>query len=268
MMGYRLAFIGAGNMAEAIVRAALNQHVLEAGQVIVTDPSADRRAVFTALGVAATEDNTEAVSQSEQVVLAVKPQTLPKIAPQLGDVLTKDHVVISIMAGVRLTKLREALGAHVTRLVRVMPNTPMLVGQGMSAIALGEQAQAGDDELAMQLLSAGGQAVRVDESAMDAVTAVSGSGPAYLFYLAEAMERAARELGLGDQSRLLVSQTLLGAAHLLSTSEHDAAELRRRVASPGGTTEAALNHLDAQGASEAIVGAIHAAAARSEELGR
>ncbi|MFW6059499.1 MAG: pyrroline-5-carboxylate reductase [Phycisphaeraceae bacterium] len=266
-MGYRLAFIGAGNMAEAIARAALGRGVVQAEQVIAADPSEDRRALFAAMGVAVTDDNAAAVSQSEQVVLAVKPQTLPKVAQTLGAALTAEHVVISIMAGVRLAKLGEALGGHVQRLVRVMPNTPMLVGRGMSAIALGPGAREGDDELAMQVLSAGGEAVRVDESAMDAVTAVSGSGPAYVFYLAEAMERAARELGLGEHARTLVAQTLVGAAHLLAESEHEAAELRRRVASPGGTTEAALKYLDGADVSDAIVGAIKAAAARSEELG-
>ena len=267
-MGYRLAFIGAGNMAEAIVRAALQQQAVRADELILADPSEQRRQLFADLGVTVTADNGEAIAPSEQVVLAVKPQTLPKVADELGAHLTADHVVISIMAGVRLAKLRQALGDHVRRLVRVMPNTPMLVGRGMSAIALGPDAQAGDDELAMMLLGAGGEAVRVDESAMDAVTAVSGSGPAYLFYLAEAMESAARELGLGDQSPKLVAQTLVGAAHLLQNADDDAATLRQRVASPGGTTEAALSHMDAHQMNQIIVNAIKAAAQRSEELGR
>jgi len=266
-MTYRLAFIGAGNMAEAIVRAALDRGVIGPGELIVADPSEERRALFAELGVAVTESNGDAIDQSEQVVLAVKPQTLPKVAAELGAHLTGRHVVISIMAGVRIAKLTEALGAHVTRLVRVMPNTPMMAGRGMSAIAAAPSARDGDDKLTMSLLSAGGEAVRVDESLMDAVTAVSGSGPAYVFYLAEAMQQAAEELGLGEQAPTLVSQTLLGAAHLLSQSEHDAAELRKRVTSPGGTTEAALKHMDAQHMSQTIVEAMKAAAKRSEELG-
>jgi len=202
------------------------------------------------------------------VVLAVKPQALGDLAPELGAHLTGRHVVISIMAGVRLAKLTEALGAHVTRLVRVMPNTPMMVGQGMSAIAAAPSARPGDDKLAMQLLSAGGEAVRVDESMMDAVTAVSGSGPAYVFYLAEAMQNAAEELGLGEQAPTLVAQTLVGAAQLLAESEHSAAELRKRVTSPGGTTEAALKHMDEQQMERIIIEAVKAAAKRSEELGQ
>ena len=267
-MAYRLAFIGAGNMAEAIVRAALDRGVIAADELIMADPSADRRQLFADLGVAVTDSNGEAIAESEQVVLAFKPQTLGELAPELGACLSGRHVVISIMAGVRIAKLTEALGAHVTRLVRVMPNTPMMVGRGMSAIALAPSARSGDDKLAMQLLSAGGEAVRVDESMMDAVTAVSGSGPAYVFYLAEAMQRAAEELGLGEQAPTLVAQTLVGAAHLLAESEHGAAELRQRVTSPGGTTEAALQHMDEQQMSRTIVDAMKAAAKRSEELGQ
>lgn len=263
---YTLAFIGAGNMAEAIARAAIGHGVVAPNAIVAADPSVKRRELFVSLGMHAVDTLGEAVAGSGQVVLAVKPQTLPNIAGELGEHLGEGHVVVSIMAGLRSAKIEQAVGRPL-RVVRVMPNTPMLVGQGMAAVALGEHAQAGDDALAMKLFEAGGRAIRVDEALMDAVTAVSGSGPAYAFYLAEAMEQAAGELGLGEHARLLVAQTLLGAAKLLSESPDTAAELRRKVTSPGGTTAAATEQLDAAKVRESIVQAIHAAARRSAELG-
>lgn len=269
-MTYQLAFIGAGNMAEAIVRGALAQQVVAPERMIAADPSPQRREVFAQLGVVVTDDNGGAIRHSEQVVLAIKPQQFDPLAEELSRHLTADHVVISIMAGVRIAKLTEKLGERIGRIVRVMPNTPMMVGRGMSAIALAPDARRGDEALAMALCGAAGEAVCVDESLMDAVTAVSGSGPAYAFYLAEAMERAARELGLGEHARTLVAQTLVGAAHLLAEApeEDDAATLRRRVTSPGGTTEAALRHMEASGFEGMVVEAVRAAAARSAELGQ
>lgn len=269
---YTLGFIGAGNMAEAILRAALAKGVLEPERVAAFDPSPDRRRILAELGVAILEDNDSVATQSEQLLLAIKPQALAQVAPTLTGLIQPSQVIISILAGVSTARLARAIAgdsddAQSLRVIRVMPNTPMMVGQGMSAIALGPGAQAGDEALAMRLFSAGGRVIRVDESLMDAVTAVSGSGPAYVFYLAEAMERAAGELGLAEHARLLVSQTLLGAAMLLNESGQPPAELRRRVTSPGGTTEAAIKHLDASRAQQIIVEAIHAACRRSLELG-
>jgi len=272
---HTLAFIGAGNMAEAIARAAIDHGVVPADRLIAADPNPARREVFEALGIATTDDNAAAIASAEQVMLAVKPQALTApdsaLGGQLGGALREGQVVISIMAGITSARLAQALGKAVegVPIVRVMPNTPMLVGRGMAGVALGPGATPGDDELALRLLSAGdSKAIQVGESAIDAITAVSGSGPAYLFYLAEAMHRAAAELGLpDDQADTLVRQTILGAAELLSQSPDTAAELRRRVTSPGGTTEAAIKHLDAASARQAIVDALKAAESRSRELG-
>lgn len=272
---HELGFIGSGNMAEAIVRSAIAAGILKPEQIIAADPSPERREVLASLGVTAVDANAEVVANARQVVLAVKPQAAAGPAAEVGANLRDHHVVISIMAGLSTARLAEMVRAGAPaggeakrlRLIRVMPNTPLMVGKGMAGVALGADAQPGDDELAMKLLAAGGEAVRVDEAALDAITAVSGSGPAYLFYLAEAMERAAGELGLGKHARLLVSQTLAGAAELLAQSDDDAATLRKKVASPGGTTEAALRTLDQHGVSDALVEAIHAAERRSRELG-
>ncbi len=201
-------------------------------------------------------------------MLAIKPQALPKLSDELRTHLTADHVVISIMAGVRLAKLAEAFGGEVRRLVRVMPNTPMMVGQGMSAIALAAEAKAGDDELAMQVLQrrwTGGACGRVEDGRGHGRVRL-GAGVRFLPGRGDGAQ--ARELGLGEQASTFVQQTLLGAAHLLAESKEDASELRRRVTSPGGTTEAAIKHLDAHDADRIIIDAVKAAAARSEELGR
>ncbi len=265
-MNQTLGFIGAGHMAEAVARAAIEHGVLPADQLMAYDPSEERREVFAAMGVVAAGSAAELVGACGQVMLAVKPQVMADAVGGVAHAFNDQHVAISIMAGVSTARLTGVLGRP-TRLVRVMPNTPMMVGRGMAGVALGDHARPGDDDLTMRLFSAGQSvAIRVDEAHLDAITAVSGSGPAYLFYLAEAMQRAADELGLGDHARLLVSQTLLGAADLLTRSDHLAAELRRRVTSPGGTTEAAINHMESEHVLDTVVDAIRAAEARSKEL--
>ncbi len=266
-MRYTLGCIGAGNMCEAIVRGAIDKQVLKAESVIVADPSADRQSEFEKLGIAATNDNEAAVRDADHVLLAVKPQTLPEIAGVLGKLDAERQVVISIMAGVSTRKIEQTAGLAL-HVIRVMPNTPLMAGCGMSAICLGRHASDHDAELVHDLFAAAGEAVMLDERQMDAVTAVSGSGPAYLFYLAEAMADAAKKLELPETvADLLVRQTLLGAATLLSDSEHSAERLRRRVTSPGGTTQAATEHMDSKKVKAAITRAIEKAAARSKQLG-
>ena len=265
-MKYRLGFLGAGNMAEAIAAAAVGDSILAPKDLIASDPSEARREVFAGMGITATADNAEVIGQSDQILVAVKPQVMAQAAADLARKITDDQVVISIMAGIGTEKLTEAVGRPI-RVVRVMPNTPMMTGTGMAGVAMGENAWEGDDELTMRVFSAGGEAIRVDESLIDAITAVSGSGPAYVFYLAEAMAEAACDLGLARHASLLVQQTILGAAKLLCQSSDVPAELRRKVTSPGGTTEAAINHMEANGTRKVIVDAIKAAHARAVELG-
>lgn len=265
-MQYELGFVGAGNMAEAIARAAVEQQIMSAAQIVVADPVAERRELFKSLGIAVTDRNEDVIGSSTHLLLAVKPQILDQLRGALANIDIDAQIVMTIMAGIRSEKIEQRVGQP-ARVVRVMPNTPLLVGYGMAGIALGRHARAGDDELALRLFGAAGQAVRVDESMLDAITAVSGSGPAYVFYLAEAMEKAARDLGLTRDARQLVRQTILGAAQLMGQSDLTAAELRRNVTSPGGTTEAAIHHLDANASVEVIINAIKAADTRSRELG-
>jgi len=262
----QLGFIGAGNMAEAIAQAALGSGLYQPGELIAADPTEARRAVFTEKGIEATAATDDVIARARMIVLAVKPQVFPDVAAELAALDTDAQVVVSIMAGLTSGKIMSAIGRDAA-VVRVMPNTPLLAGAGMAGIARGERATEQDAKRVQALFAAAGEAVVIDESLMDALTAVSGSGPAYLFYLAEAMEAAAAKMGLGPHARLLTSQTLFGAAKLLKESGEDPAELRRRVTSKGGTTHAAITHLEENNAQDVIVNAIKAAETRGKELG-
>ena len=235
-------------------------------KIFAADPAMPRRGVFQQIGITTGPEAADVISRCRVVVLAVKPQTLPKLGPALSKIDPQEQVVISIMAGVTCAAIQKYIDGP-ARIVRVMPNTPLLVGWGMSGVAAGPNATDADVDFVLKLFGAAGEAVRVEEDKLDAVTAVSGSGPAYFFYLAEAMHHAAEELGLGEHADLLVAQTLRGAAELLWHAPEPPAELRHKVTSPGGTTEAAINHMETNGVNEIIVQALHAARDRSVELG-
>lgn len=266
-MGKVLGVIGGGNMAEAILQAATSAGYIPTEAIFVSEPREDRRAELAdALGVACGEDNTAAASR-EVLLLAVKPQVLAEVAGGIAGTVTQETLVISIAAGVRSQRLDEWLGGR-GRIVRVMPNTPMMAGAGASAVCAGPRAAADDVAWTLGLFRASGVAVDVEEPLMDAVTAVSGSGPAYFFYLVEAMVAAGVAEGLSEDAALsLARQTCLGAGQLLAETGLAPAELRRRVTSPGGTTQRAIETLDAAGAQAVFVRAVRAAAERSRELG-
>lgn len=264
-MKYALGFIGAGNMAEAIVRGILNTGLLRPEQIAFADKSPARCDVFASLGLAGLEDSEQVVQQCQAVVLAVKPQNLDAIGEDLK-LAGAQSLLISIMAGVGSAKIAQHAGDG-ARIIRVMPNTPMLVGMGMSAVCKGVNATDEDLNFAQSLFKSAGECVVVGEEQMDGITAVSGSGPAYVFYLAEAMETAASRMGLGIEAEQLVRQTIAGAAKLLAESPDDAATLRNKVTSPGGTTEAATNHMDAQFMKQIVIDAMLAARDRSKVLG-
>jgi pyrroline-5-carboxylate reductase len=264
----KLAFIGGGNMAEALIKGLLAAGRVPPGHVVVSDVRGDRLKELERLyGVRTEQDNARAVEGCDAVVLAVKPQQFDEVLSGLKAVANRfNPLMISIAAGVPTVRIEQVLGAA-TRVVRVMPNTPALVGRGAAALCAGSRAGAADMDLAEEILSAVGIAVRVDEKDMDAVTAVSGSGPAYVFVLMEAMEQVAREHDMdAQQARALVIQTVEGAAALYRASDVGPAELRQRVTSPGGTTAATLESFQQQGVYEALVYGIHKAAERSREL--
>ena len=268
MGSYELGVIGAGNMAEAILRGVVSANFLPPQQIIASDCDAARRShIADAIGVTVTDDNPQAAA-CEHVMLAVKPQGMADVLQDIRSAVAPDAVVISIAAGISTAALDEGLGGR-GRIVRIMPNTPMVVGAGMSALCAGPRAGEAELQWARQLFTASGKAVIVDEAMMDAVTAVSGSGPAYLFYLVEAMTDAGVAEGLApDVARLLAGQTCLGASQLLMESGEQAQELRRRVTSPGGTTQRAIETMEADNVKEKLVAAIRAAAQRSRELGQ
>ncbi len=264
-----LGVIGAGNMGRALIGGAVADGVLAPDQIIASDLQAAGLAELAAeLGIGTTQDNHALVAQADILLLAIKPQGLPDLMTSLAGAFRPGHVIISVLAGITTRGLEDALGRDLP-VVRVMPNTPSLVRAGMSAYCTGRFADDSHAALTAALLASVGESVRVPESLMDPVTAVSGSGPAYLFYLAEAWQAAAQNLGMEPAlARTLVNQTILGAAKLLDDSTESAATLRRRVTSKGGTTAAALKVLEDADVADTVNTAIAAACARAQELGR
>jgi pyrroline-5-carboxylate reductase len=262
-----IGFIGGGNMAEAIVKGVLGAGAVQPGQVVIADPSSNRRDVFNHyFKTRTTADNREVVEQSDVVVLAVKPQFMSDALTPVSDTFRPDQLVISIAAGIR-TDLLDRLTGGTPSIVRVMPNTPALVGEGVTALCKGPRADDRHVSLADGLFSVVGSTLIVDEADLDAVTALSGSGPAYLFYLLEAMMAAARDEGFDDaRARELVYGTVKGAISLAANTNDPPAVLRERVTSKGGTTAAALDVLNSRGVGDAVRSAIKAAANRSREL--
>lgn len=276
-MSKALAVIGGGNMAKAILDGAARAGVLPE-HVIVADPSAERRALFARSVERASQaiiqlSAVEEIPGSGQVLLAVKPQMLPEVARDVraamdGGAWGGRRVVISILAGATAARVREAFAGRAS-VVRVMPNTPALVGHGMSALCLGDGAGPHEADLARTLFKAVGKVIEVAESQMDAFTAVGGSGPAYVFRLAEAMVAGAIESGLDPRDALLaVRETIAGAGLLLGDSPESPGELRARVTSRGGTTAAALEVLERGEFEAMVVRAIVAARDRGAELSR
>ncbi|MFM9994223.1 MAG: pyrroline-5-carboxylate reductase [Phycisphaerales bacterium] len=271
-----IAVIGGGTMAQAIVRGGFDAGVIAPSAVVVADPEGPKRELFRTWGVRAVKDAGEAAAwlvQAEspagagQVLLAVKPQSFAEVAAALGPGLgPARRVVVSLMAGVPTAKVRAALGDQAA-VVRLMPNLPARVGKSTTAVALGAGAQEGDDRFAVELFTAIGRTVPVAEPLMDAFTAVAGSGPAYLFYLAEAMTKAAVGVGFDrDTAQWIVRSTLAGAAALMDGTDQSPELLRAAVTSKGGTTAAAVAVLDEAEVIGAFVRAIASARDRGREL--
>lgn len=261
-----ISFIGGGNMARALIGGLLARGQAASG-ITVIEPDADKRAQLQNDFAVITSDQLPAAAVADIIVLAIKPQQLRDVAIFLGSLLDR-QLVLSIAAGVRCADIIRWLGSY-GAVVRVMPNTPAQVQAGVSALYAAEGVSAEQQKLAETVMNAVGTTLWLEsEEQMDAVTALSGSGPAYVFYFLEAMQQAGSVLGLAPgQARELALQTFLGASKLAAGSEHDFATLRTQVTSKGGTTERALNHMESARVKNTIVEAVQAAAERSRELG-
>jgi pyrroline-5-carboxylate reductase len=264
-----LGIIGAGNMGEAIARAIIRAGVVKPQFIVAADPSPQRRELFEReLRVRCVERAMDA-AQEVTVLLAVKPQQMAQVLREIEPVVLLNALVISIAAGISTAFIDSLLGAKQIRIVRAMPNTPLLVGAGAVAVAPGTRATADDVALARRLFEPAAVVIEVTEDKLDAVTALSGSGPAYFFYLVEQMTRAGEEMGLSsDEARILAVRTAIGSGKMLESADVPVSELRRRVTSPGGTTEAAVTHMQRSRLDRTIIDAIKAAQQRGRELGR
>jgi pyrroline-5-carboxylate reductase len=263
-----IAFVGGGNMARSLVGGLVARGTPGASIRIAEPVDALRGALAHDFGAAVFADGAGAVAGATTWVLAVKPQVMRAVCESLASQAQATRpLVVSIAAGITAAQLDRWLGGGVA-VVRCMPNTPALLGAGVTGLFANDNVDAAGRDAAQVLLASAGETVWIDDEAlMDAVTAVSGSGPAYVFLLAEAMQAAAVAEGLpADAARTLVLQTILGAARMLTQGDVDAAELRRRVTSPNGTTQAAIEAFEAGGFRGLVAGAIHAATIRGREL--
>ena len=259
-----ISFIGGGNMAQALIGGLISRG-LPTTRITVSDPVEQVRALLAEKEINVTDDNSAAIQDADIVVFAVKPQVLAQVLQPLKG-LVNDKLIISIVAGAEIATLASLLGT--ARIVRVMPNTPALVQTGAHGLYAHEDVENSDRDLASQVLASTGLTIWVNsEARIDAVTAVSGSGPAYFFYMMESMIRAGKNLGLDEKvATALTLQTALGAAQMAITSSNTPAELRKNVTSPNGTTQAALEVFDRAQISQNIQAALAAAQKRSQEL--
>jgi pyrroline-5-carboxylate reductase len=258
----KVAVVGIGVMGEAIINSLLKAGT-KSNSIVIRDKRAERVQEL----VSRYDLNAESIQGVDAVILAVKPQDLENCVEELKNEISSRVLVVSLLAGVTSARISDAFGPAI-RIIRVMPNTPILLGQGMSVIARGKTALDTDLAWLEGVLSKSGKTLVVDEILMDAVTATSGSGPAYFFGFVEAMIKASIRLGLSEQdSKLLVNQTLIGAAKMIEESGKDAGTLRKEVTSPNGTTAAALALFESSGFEEIVYKAMKAAKDRSEELG-
>jgi pyrroline-5-carboxylate reductase len=267
---FAVGFIGAGNMATALIQGLIGAGIYAKDEICASDVDAGRRtAVKRRLGVTAAADNRSVVETARTLVLAVKPQILDQVLAELKPLATPRHLFVSIAAGVPTARIEAGLGGE-ARVVRVMPNTPALLGKGMAVVVRGRHATAADERLALRLLRSVGRALAVaDEALLDPVTGLSGSGPAYVYLFAEALIAGGVAAGLNaDLSRDLALQTITGAAAMLQESGESPARLREMVTSPGGTTLAGLTELERRGFAAAVSAAVVVATRRSVELGR
>lgn len=264
----KIGFIGAGRMAEAIARGLLAKG-LDSSRMCASDPDERRRDCFSKeLGISASVDNRSTAESADIVILATKPFVVQSALVEIGPVLRPDQLLVSIAAAITVIAIEGMLPSGIP-VVRAMPNTPSLIGEGVTAVAPGKHTSAAHMDLAGDIFAAVGKVVHVSEDKLDAVTGLSGSGPAYVYTFIEALADGGVRMGLPKQVALtLAAQTVLGAAKMvMETGEHPA-ELRDQVMTPGGTTIAAMSSLERDGFRSAVIEAVTVATSRASELGK
>lgn len=268
VIGGTIGFLGGGNMAEALIRGLVNGGTVPADHVMASGPRRERLdSLRKAYGIGVTTDNLELVAQSKLVVLSVKPQIIDRVLLQVGKHLDASTLVVSVAAGVTTEAIEERLPRS-TRVVRAMPNTPALVGAGATAVSPGTHATDDDVARAKVIFDAVGITVVLEESQLDAVTGLSGSGPAYIFLILEALADAGVKVGLSRRNaQLLAAQTVMGSAKLLLDTDEHPGKLKDMVTSPGGTAIAGLHTLEQGGLRTTLINAVESATNRSRELG-
>ena len=264
-----VGFLGAGNMGEAIIKGLLQTGLVPASSIAATDARADRlQQMASQYGIRGLASNRELVAGSDVVILAVKPQIMGDVLRDIASAVEPRHLLISIAAGVATATIRAALGKD-ARIIRVMPNTPALVLQGAAAVAKGKGLERDDLATAQEIFGAVGRVVVLDEELMDAVTGLSGSGPAYVAIVIESLADGGVKMGLDRATAMtLATQTVLGAAHLLLETGLHPGALKDMVSSPGGTTIAGISALEGGGIRTTFIRAVERATHRSRELGR
>jgi pyrroline-5-carboxylate reductase len=263
-----IAFVGAGSMAEAIINGLISGGVCLPENIKVTNRSSIERLNFLnqAYGVSVTKNKQETVEGASIIILAMKPKDVKAGIESIRDYVDSSQIIISVLAGISSETIRELFGKELS-IIRAMPNTSAAIQRSATALACNSAVTADQLKQATGLFEAIGTVTLVLEHQLDAVTGLSGSGPAYVYYIAEALEKAAAETGLEKETaKALIAQTLLGAAEMLLTSQKEPALLRKEVTSPGGTTEAGIEKLEEYQVSESIAACINRATERSQEL--
>jgi pyrroline-5-carboxylate reductase len=266
---HTIGFIGAGNMAEAMIGGLVRGNHVKADRIAASDPRKERLdELRTTFGIDVTQHNREVVQRCNLIVLSVKPQTMDKVLREIGDQMKSGTLVVSIAAGVDTATIEEGVPDGV-RVVRAMPNTPAMVGAGATAISPGKHASEADMATAKALFDAVGITVELDESQLDAVTGLSGSGPAYIFLILEALADAGVKVGLSRRNaQRLAAQTVMGSAKMLLETDQHPGALKDMVTSPGGTAIAGLHTLEEGGLRTTLINAVETATKRARELGR
>ncbi len=268
MIKGKIGFIGGGKMAESLIKGIINAEIVQAENIYVGEPDVKRRSFLQAvIDKNALSGNGEVVDICQTIILAVKPDIMQTVAGEIAPILTDRHLLISIAPGIALEWLRKAFG--VDRIVRAMPNTPAIVGSGATAFCTAQACSQDDIESSHQIFSAVGLCIQVREQLMDAVTGLSGSGPAYALMTIQALSDGGVKMGLPrEDATRLAAQTMLGAANLVLSTEEHPEKLKDMVTTPGGTTIAGVHALERRGLRNALIDAVEAATAKSSEMGR